>query len=111
MFARRGRSLGDVAQEKHPLTRYVVDLRRPGLGWKGVRALGDGLRAAAAELRACGTEVRFLRTVHVPEDDSCFLLFEAPSAAVAGEAVRRATPAAERVVEVLRIGGKEGEDR
>ena len=100
-----------MEDDLQPLTRYVVELRRPALGWEGVSLLGEDLRAAAEELRAGGTPVRFLRTVHVPEDDSCFLLFEAPSAAVVGEAVRRATPAAERVVEVLRIGGKEGEDR
>lgn len=80
-----------------------MELRRPALGWEGVRSLGDRVRAAAEELRADGTPVRFLRTVLVPEDDACFLLFDAPSAAVVREAVGRATAAAERVVEVLRI--------
>lgn len=86
---------------EHRLTRYVAELRRPALGWKDVHTLGKGLREAAQELRAEGTPVRFLRTVHVPEDDSCFLLFEAPSVEVVNEAVRRATAAVERVTKVI----------
>jgi hypothetical protein len=87
------------------LTRYLVELHRPALGWEDVHTLGNGLRAAAHELRAEGTPVRFLRTVHVPEDDSCFLLFEAPSVAAVNEAVRRATPAVKRVTAVIQNAG------
>jgi hypothetical protein len=93
-----------VGQHERPLTRYVVELRRPALGWQDIHLLGNGLRAAAQELRSHGTAVRFLRTVHVPEDDSCFLLFEARSVVDVKEAVRRATPAVKRVAEVIRPG-------
>jgi hypothetical protein len=90
-----------MGTDEQRLTRYVVELRRPALGWEDVHTLGESLRASAEGLRAEGKPVRFLRTVHVPEDDSCFLLFEAPSAAVVKQAVRRATPAVKRITEVI----------
>ena len=39
---------------------------------------------------ASGRSVRCLRSIFVPEDETCFLLFEAPSADAVGDAVRRA---------------------
>ena len=36
-------------------------------------------RSAAEELTRKGTGVRFDRTIHVPEDEICFFVFDAPS--------------------------------
>jgi hypothetical protein len=36
-------------------------------------------RAAAADLSDAGTHVRFKGVVHVPEDEICFFVFDAPS--------------------------------
>jgi hypothetical protein len=36
-------------------------------------------RAAAADLSDAGTHVRFHGVVHVPEDEICFFVFDAPS--------------------------------
>ena len=66
--------------------RYLVELARPEAGWQDVQALASRARAAAAELTRTGSAVRFLRAIYLPEDDSCALLFEGPSA----EAVRAA---------------------
>lgn len=63
------------------VSRYLVELRRPDEGWTELRAAADQARRAAAEMRAAGVPVRFLRSVYVPEDDACFFLFEGPSAA------------------------------
>jgi hypothetical protein len=68
------------------LNRYLVELGRPAEGWVSLTPTAADARAAAAELRAGGVPVRFLRSVFVPEDDAFFFLFEGPSA----EAVRRA---------------------
>jgi hypothetical protein len=55
--------------------------------------------ARAAELLSGeGTPVRYLRAMFVPEDETCFFLFEAPSSELAGEAVRRAGVEYDRVV-------------
>jgi Protein of unknown function (DUF4242) len=53
---------------------------------------------AAEQLSGEGTPVRYLRAIFVPEDEMCFFLFEAPSAALAGEVSRRAGVAYDRIV-------------
>ena len=45
---------------------------------------------AAAELTREGRPVRCLRSIFVPEDETCFLLYEAPSIDTVEDAVRRA---------------------
>lgn len=42
-------------------------------------------------MRAEGAQVRFLRSIFVPEDDACFCLFEAGSAKTVREAANRAS--------------------
>jgi hypothetical protein len=41
-------------------------------------------------MRREGTPVRFLRSIFVPENDACFLLYEAPTARSVREAAGRA---------------------
>jgi uncharacterized OsmC-like protein len=57
------------------------------------------LTRAAAELTAEGRPVRLVRTILVPDDETCFLLFEAGTAEAVQEAARRAAVICERVVE------------
>jgi SAM-dependent methyltransferase len=45
---------------------------------------------ASAELTQEGRQVRCVRTIFVPEDETCFLLYEATSADLVAEAVERA---------------------
>ena len=47
-------------------------------------------RAAAERLTRDGAPVRRVRAIFVPEDETCFLLFEATDAAAAQEAARAA---------------------
>jgi hypothetical protein len=47
-------------------------------------------RAAQATDAPAGASARCLRSIVVPEDETCFLLYEAPSAEAVLEAVRRA---------------------
>lgn len=62
-------------------------------------------RAAAAELSRSGKAVRYLRSIYVPTDETCFHVFEGPSVEVVEEVGRRAqlefnhvTEAVERVL-------------
>lgn len=57
-------------------------------------------RSAAAEL----TTVRFDRAIHVPEDEICFYVFEAPAARDAALAAERAGLDPLRVVEAVSFG-------
>ena len=63
--------------------------------------LADGrrrARAAAADLRREGVTVRFVRSLFLPQDETCYYLFEAGSAAVARQVAERAGLAVDRVV-------------
>ena len=59
------------------------------------------VRTAAAELAREGTRVRFDRVIHVPGDELCFFVLEAPSAHAAEQAAQRAGLEALRVVEAI----------
>lgn len=56
-------------------------------------------RAAAVQLGDEGAPLRYVEAIFVPEDEMCLLIFDADSAALAGEASRRAGIPFERVVE------------
>jgi hypothetical protein len=58
-------------------------------------------RIAAEELTREGTPVRFLRSLFVPEDETCFFLYEADSPEVVRAAVSRAALSFERVAELF----------
>jgi len=76
-------------------------------GRAGDRAAREGrARSAAAELTQGGTRVRFDRSIHVPEDEICFYLFDAASSRDAVLAAQRAGLDPVRVVEAV-LSGKE----
>jgi hypothetical protein len=54
-------------------------------------------------MSAEGTPVRFLRSVFVPEDESCFFLYEGPSAEVVRDAAGRAELAVAQVDETITL--------
>ena len=56
-------------------------------------------RSAAEELTREHTRVRFDRSIHLPEDEICFYVFDAPSAREAALAAQRAGLDPLRVVE------------
>ena len=64
--------------------------------------------AALAEIQAlseAGSPARYVRSIVVPEDESCFHLFEAPSAEVVLEVSRRAGITPQRIVEAVETSG------
>ena len=58
-------------------------------------------RSAAEELTRSGTGVRFSGVIHIPEDEICFFMFDAPSGRVAALAAARAELDPFRVVEAV----------
>jgi len=87
----------------HSLGHYLVELHRPASGWQALQQLSAQARAAAELLNAEGTPVRFLRSIFVPEKDSCFFLYEGVSADAVGEAGRRAALAIGRIALAVRV--------
>ena len=64
-------------------------------------------RSAAEELTQGTTRVRFDRSIHVPEDEICFYVYDAPSACDAADAAQRAGLDPIRVVEAVSSGKEE----
>jgi hypothetical protein len=58
-------------------------------------------RLSAEALTREGTPVRYLRSILVPEDETCFFLYEAGSADSVREAAQRATLPFERITEAF----------
>jgi hypothetical protein len=67
----------------------------------GVDASVARARAAAEELTGEGTPVRYVSSIFVPEDETCFFLYQADSADAVREAARRASLVFERVSEAV----------
>ena len=65
-------------------------------------------RSAAEELTRQGTRVRFDRAIHVPEDEICFFVIDAPSSVEAELVAVRAGLDHLRVVETIPSGEEYG---
>jgi len=80
---------------------YLVETFLPR-GAAGERAARERrARSAVEELKYKGTSVRFDRTIHVPEDEICFFVFQAPSSQDAALAAELAELRPLRVVEAV----------
>jgi hypothetical protein len=83
------------------MTEFIAELYVARGNHDAVGTDAERARVAAAELTREGTPVRLLRSIFVPEDETCFLLYEAASAEAVREAVRRAAIACEHVAETV----------
>jgi hypothetical protein len=61
-------------------------------------------RQVAELLSSEGTQVRYLRSIFMPEDETCFLLYEAGSAEAVCAAATRAELPFERVTQAIAAG-------
>lgn len=78
---------------------YLVETFLPHSAEGERKARERRARSAAEELTRKGTRVRFDRSIHVPEDEICFFVFDAPSRRDVAIATGRAELGALRVVE------------
>lgn len=69
---------------------FLVEVYTPRLDEAALSTLVARLEVAAEAVSTEGSRVRYLRSIHVPEDETCFHLFEADSAETVREAGRRA---------------------
>lgn len=83
------------------MAEYLVELYVARSDRAGAERRGDRARLAAEQLTHEGMPVRYLRSIFVPEDETCFYLYEASSPDVVREATRRAGFTAERVTEAV----------
>jgi hypothetical protein len=92
---------------------YVVERYLPGTSSEELRTLVRRLASTTSELRAEGTDVRYLGSTIVPGDEACFCQFEASSEEAVAEANRRAGVPFDRIVTGVAVapGGRRNERR
>jgi hypothetical protein len=78
--------------------RYLVELYLPGLRAYEARAMRRRAQAAAVALAHEGMPIRYIRTTYLPDDETCFHVFEARSTDIVEEVGRRAQLGRGRVV-------------
>lgn len=80
------------------MPRFLVEAYSPA---RATRAETKAARSAATELSRTGKPVRYLRTIFVPEDQTCFHVFEARSVQAVREVAERAGLSPDRIVEAF----------
>jgi hypothetical protein len=83
------------------VAEYLVELYVSRSDGAAAERGGRQARLAAEQLTREGTPVRYLRSIFVPDDETCFYLYEAASADAVREAARRASLPSERVIEAI----------
>lgn len=66
-----------------------------------IGTIADRARRAADDLAREGVELRYVRALFVPEDETCFFLYEARAIEDVGAAARRAEIPFDRITEVV----------
>jgi hypothetical protein len=80
---------------------YLVEVYMPRSHAQKAGAAGARARAAAAGLSREGVAVRYVRTMFLPDDETCFHLFEARSAGSVEEVCRQAGLGRVRIVPAI----------
>lgn len=83
------------------MPEFLAETYVPKQGQAVVDAGACRTRTAAESLTQEGTLVRFVRTIFVPEDETCFYLFEASSASVVRDVGERAGVRFERIARTV----------
>jgi uncharacterized protein DUF4242 len=81
--------------------RYLVEAYVPRSRASDAGAAGRDAKNAAEELAREGIHVHYVRTTFLPEDETCFHVFEAPSEEAVTEVCRRAGIGSGRIVKAL----------
>jgi len=82
---------------------YLVEVYLPRSCTDAASAAGNRARAAAEELSSAGAGIRYVRTTFLPDDETCFHVFEAASVDLVEEAVTRADLGRARVVAAVEV--------
>jgi Nickel responsive protein SCO4226-like len=77
---------------------YLVEAYVPRSRAQDARAAGRRARVVAERLSREGLHVRYVRTTFVPDDETCFHVFEAASAEAVDEVCQRAGLGSARIV-------------
>jgi hypothetical protein len=81
--------------------QFLVEVFAPRSQAGELRRVEERARAATRRVSHAAAGVRYLRAIYVPEDETCFYVFEAPSADLVAEASALAGLSDSRIVETL----------
>jgi hypothetical protein len=81
--------------------RYLLETYFPRESRHRLPEIAARVGAAADAMRVDGTDVRYLLRIFVPEDETCFHLFAAPSAQAVSAVSKRAALDYDRIVEAV----------
>jgi len=80
------------------MTEFLLEVYLPAADARALEKASAVARAGAEHLAAEGCRVAFLHAIYVPEDETCFYVYEADSAEAVREAARQAEMTDVRVV-------------
>ncbi|TMC47695.1 MAG: DUF4242 domain-containing protein [Chloroflexi bacterium] len=83
------------------MAEYLVELYLPRADEATAQRREEQARLAAQQVTSEGTLVRYLQSIFVPEEETCFYLYEAASPDAVREAARRAQLPCDRVTEAI----------
>jgi Protein of unknown function (DUF4242) len=89
--------------EEVTMPTYLVERYLPGMTPELMAAAARNARQAAERISTGGTAVRYLQSTYLPQDETCFCLFEASSAVAVAAANEAARMPFERIVEALHV--------
>lgn len=87
------------------MAEFLVECYVPQSEVGGIQARAERSALAAEELTRAGTPVRYVRSIFVPGDETCFHLYEAASAELVREAAQRAAITFERIETIAELNG------
>jgi len=82
--------------------QFLVELYVPRSRAGELAAAKERVRAAATQVSRSDHHIRYVRAIYVPEDETCFYVFDASSADLVAEVSDLAGLGDGRVVETLR---------
>jgi len=80
---------------------FLVEAYVPRSGARDAQAMARDARAGAEALTREGTPISYIRATSLPEDETCFHVFEATSWEAVAEVCRRAGIGGGRIVRVV----------
>jgi hypothetical protein len=83
------------------MAEFLVEVYVPRTDPAAAERGAERARTAAEQLAAEGAPIRYLRSIFVPEDETCFHLYTAASAAEVDAAARRAALGFDRIAEAV----------
>jgi hypothetical protein len=81
--------------------QFLVEVFAPRSSTEELLTAEKRARAASQRVSREGAAVRYLQAIYVPEDETCFYIFEATAADIVGEASHLAGLGAARIVETF----------